>query len=80
MVTLEHLKKYIIEHPHHFIKREKNLLEKAEMLASADGAQTIMSGQVEGLLGEHAEELFNLLCTNRDYLLISAKAVACFRK
>lgn len=69
MVALAHLEKFVGDRFSIFGEDGAIVLDEAKKLASDEGF--IMSGEVERLLGEHAQELFNLMRTDAGYLRIS---------
>ena len=77
MVALGHITKFIRDNPSLYGRSvRKTILKRARSLASDDAAQTLVSGQVETLLGkEHAQKLFFLMATDREYLRITANAI-----
>lgn len=76
MVAIAHIKKYLSDHPEHFVGRENETLELAAKLADHSGM--IFSGSVDKILGDHSKELFTLMSTSPDYLAISVESATSF--
>lgn len=77
MVHIDHIRKYIQDHPKDF-ENPKLTIEAAQTRAAQNGlnGSLLYSGELRELIPGHADHLFNLMETQHDYLEISARCAS----